>query len=256
MSVLTDACFTNLEVTKNIICNDQVLVDTDRNILGANVVECNTLRYRNLEVSDGTSSATRDLFSTFTTITTATPTTNDNNLLWTERSQGDQNVYSEEIGALTVGGQMNEASGEYAVCVGGRYNESAGIDAVVVGGRENQATGECSISMGVSAMATHDRSFVWNANIDTPAETTSEGQFMVGADMLLFKLPDSTSIKTHMVPEGYACWCWDTARNTLCLKTKQQNVFYKTHLETLVHEIQVKIEPETGNVILVNPDDS
>lgn len=249
MSVLTDACFTNIEVTKNIICNDQVLVDTNRNILGANVVECNTLRYRNLEVSDGTESAARDLFPTFTT-------TVDTDTMLLERVQGDQNVYSEEIGALTLGGQLNEASGEYAVCVGGRYNECAGTDAVVVGGRENQATGECSISMGMSAMATHDRSFVWNANIETPAETTSEGQFMVGADMFLFKLPNSTDIKTHMVPEGYACWCWDTARNTLCLKTKQQNMFYKTHLETLVHEIQVKIDPETGNVILVNPDDS
>lgn len=255
MSVLTDACFTNLEVTKNIICNDKVLIDPDRNILGANVVECNTLRYRNLEVSDSSASANRDLFS-FPVLSSssqqATVSTNYDMLL--ERLQGDQNVYSEEIGAVTLGGRFNEASGEYAVCVGGHYNECAGTDAVVVGGRENQSNGECSVAMGVSAMATHDRSFVWNANDDSPAETTSEGQFMIGAD-LLFKLPDSTTIKTHMVPEGYACWCWDTARNTLCLKTKQQNVFYKTNLDTLVHEIQVKID-DNLNVTLVNPDDS
>ena len=77
---------------------------------------------------------------------------------------------------------------------------------------------------------------------------------MVGGN-LLFKLADSSSIKTHMVPEGYACWCWDTARNTICLKTKQNSVMYKTNLETLVHEIKVNID-EAGVATLVNPDDS
>ena len=250
MSIHTDACFTNIEVTQNIICNDQVFVDLHRNILEANVVECNTLRYRNLEVIGG-SSETRSLFTeSFTTM----PQQQQQQDPFIERLQGDDNVYEEEIGSVVVGGQFNEASGEYSVCVGGKYNECAGKDAVVVGGQENQARGECSVYMGVSAIAAHDRSFVWNADGDVPAETTANHQFMVGGN-LLFKLADSSSIKTHMVPEGYACWCWDTARNTICLKTKQNSVMYKTNLETLVHEIKVNID-EAGVATLVNPDDS
>lgn len=249
MSIPTDACFTNIEVTQNIICNDQVLVDLHRNILAANVVECRTLRYRNLEVIDGLAE-TRDLFTVMPQQQILSVPQDP----FIERLQGEDNVYEEEIGSVVVGGQFNEASGEYSVCVGGKYNECAGKDAVVVGGQENQARGECSVSMGVSAIATHDRTFVWNADNDVPAETTADNQFMVGGP-LLFKLPDSVSIKTHMVPDGYACWCWDSARNTLCLKTKQTNVFYKTTLDTLVHEIQVNID-ETGVATLVNPDDS
>lgn len=247
MSIPSDACFTNIEVTQNIICNDQVLVDLHRNILAANVVECSTLRYRNLEVIDG-SSDTRSLFTPQPQLLSVPQDP------FIDRLQGEDNVYEEEIGSVVVGGQFNEASGEYAVCVGGKYNECAGKDAVVVGGQENQARGECSVSMGVSAIAAHDRTFVWNADDNVPAETTADGQFVVGGN-LLFKLPDSVSIKTHMVPDGYACWCWDSVRNTLCLKTKQNNVFYKTTLDTLVHEIQVNID-ESGVATLVNPDDS
>jgi hypothetical protein len=248
MSIPTDACFTNVDVTHNIICNDQVLVDPQRNIWGANVVECNTLRYRNLEAVDGASD-TRSLF--FTEPQPFLSSNEQDPLL--ERLYGEDNVYTEEIGAVAIGGQFNEASGEYSVCLGGKYNESAGKDAVVVGGRENQAHGDCSLSMGTSALATHDRTFVWNSDVDVPAETTADNQFMVGGN-LLFKLPESSTIKTHMVPEGYACWCWDVSRNTLCLKTKQKNIFYKTNMETLVHEIKVNIDGTS--VTLVNPDDS
>lgn len=250
--ILTDACFTNVEVTKNIIFNDEVLVDTHRNILGANVVDCNTLRYRNLVSIDVDDTQDRSLPGVFSVGVGGTLSTLDSDIV--ERVQGDQNVHSEEIGALALGGKLNEASGEYAVCLGGRYNEAAGNDAVVLGGRENQSTGDCSAALGLAAMAIHDRSFVWSSNGEQPAQTTADGQFVVGADALMFKLPDSTSIKTHMVPDGYACWCWDSSRNTLCLKTKQNNTFYKTNMETLVHEIKVNIDESA--VTLVNPDDS
>jgi hypothetical protein len=248
--ILTDACFTNVEVTKNIIVNDEVLVDTHRNITGANVIECNTLRYRNLvDISVEDDAQDRSFPNVFSVGGFGT---SDSDII--ERVQGDQNVHSEEIGALALGGQFNEASGEYAVCLGGRYNEAAGNDGVVLGGRENQSTGDCSAAMGMAAMAIHDRSFVWSSNGEQPAQTTADGQFMVGADALVFKLPDSTSIKTHMIPDKYACWCWDSSRNTLCLKTKQNNTFYKTNMETLVHEIKVNIDDSGVN--LVNPDDS
>lgn len=246
--ILTDACFTNVEFTKNIICNDEVLVDTHRNITG-NVVECNTLRYRNLVAVGVDDTQDRSFLPGAGVFSLSAGSDSD----LVERVQGDQNIHSEEIGALALGGQFNEASGEYAVCLGGRYNEAAGNDGVVLGGRENQSAGDCSAAMGVAAMAMHDRSFVWSSNGEQPAQTTADGQFMVGAD-LMFKLPDSTSIKTHMVPDGYACWCWDSSRNTLCLKTKQNDTFYKTNMETLVHEIKVHIDD--SGVTLVNPDDS
>lgn len=253
--ILTDACFTNMEVTKNIICNDQVFVDNHRNIWSANVIECNTLRYRNLEAATGVTGERGVVFNGSPSVFGAvglSSSDGDHDII--ERVQGDQNVHSEEIGALALGGQLNEASGEYAVCIGGRYNEAAGKDGVVVGGRENQSVGECSAAMGVAAMAMHDRSFVWNSDDDHPARTTADGQFVVGADAFLFKLPDSAAIKTHMVPNGYACWCWDASRNTICLKTKQTDTFYKTNLDTLVHEIKVVIDND--HVALINPDDS
>lgn len=251
--ILTDACFTNLEITQKIICNDRVLVDTQRNIVGANVIECNTLIYRNLQVADGeqTETAARSLFSPVV----STVPTFDSNSEYIDRLQGDQNVWSEEIGSVTVGGQLNEASGEYSASVGGRYNESSGNDSVTLGGRENQSIGDCSVTMGASSIAQHDRTFVWNANVESPASTTANEQFVVGGN-LVFKLPLSNSVKTHTLPDGYACWCWDQTRNTLCLKTKQNNVFYKTNLDTLVHEIKVDINPETNTVTLINPDDS
>ena len=243
--ILSDAAFTNVEITKNIIFRDNVLIDSNRNI-HANVIECNTLSCKNFDIPNSIVTNSRGIDST--------SGSSSHHLF--ETFQGDQNISSEEVGALVVGGQFNESSGEYSVCIGGRYNESVGNESITVGGRENQSTGDCSVSMGASSVALHDNTFVWNANTDYPIETTMSKQCMIGCDNgLFFKLPLSRNIKTHLVPEGFACWCWDDQLNTLCLKTKQNNTLYKTNLNTLVHEISVNVSPTTGSVQLINPDD-
>lgn len=263
--ILSDAAFSTVEITENFYFRQKLLIDSQRNI-HANAVYCNTLVYNNLEHSGGivaTQNNTRGF--TGSAFDVYDPVSEGRNLQdlqdlkadLFEKLQGDQNVHSEEIGAIAIGGQFSEASGEYAMCLGGKYNEASGKQSVSLGGVENQAIGECSVAMGVTSIALHDHSLVWNSNPNTIVETTNSKQVMVGCDNgLFFKLPKSTDIKTHIVPEGFACWCWDHDHNTLCLKTKQNDVLYKTLLPSLVHDIKVQINPLNGNVVLLNPDDS
>lgn len=257
--ILSDAAFTTVEITDNLYFRKELLVDENRNI-HANVVHCNTLMYTNLAQSNGVSSTPimsmdRDLFVAGTNPSPQTLLA-PSHMELLDKLQGDQNVHSEEVGAVVIGGQFNEASGAYSTCVGGQYNEASGHQSICMGGVENQAVGECATAMGVTSTAMHDNTFVWNGNADQPLETTATKQCMIGCDNgLFFKLPKSTDIKTHLVPDGFACWCWDEAHKTLCLKTKQANTLYKTLLPTLVHEIQVGIDPSTGTVQLINPDD-
>jgi hypothetical protein len=267
--ILSDAAFSTVEITENFYFRQKLLIDSQRNI-HANAVYCNTLVYNNLEHSSGgivaTQSNTRGFTGSAFDVYDNNKEQNFNlnvegrNLHihdMIEKLQGDQNVHSEEVGAIAIGGQFSEASGEYAMCLGGKYNEASGKQSVSLGGVENQAIGECSVAMGVTSIALHDHSLVWNSNPNTIVETTDSKQVMVGCDNgLFFKLPKSTDIKTHIVPDGFACWCWDHDHNTLCLKTKQNDVLYKTLLPSLVHDIKVQINPLNGNVVLVNPDDS
>lgn len=256
--VLSDAAFTAVEITENLYFRQKILVDSHRNV-HANVMYCNTLVYNNLEHASGGIIATPNNLRGFvgSAFDVYDPSMEGRKVDMFEKIQGDQNVHSEEIGAIALGGQFNEASGEYAMCLGGKYNEASGGQSVSLGGLENQAVGECSVAMGVTSIALHDHCLVWNSNPDTPVETTHSKQVVIGCDNgLFFKLPNSTTIKTHIVPDGFACWCWDHENATLCLKTKQNNVLYKTLLPSLVHDIKVQISPSDGKVVLVNPDDS
>lgn len=240
--ILSDAAFTNVEITKNIIFKDDVLVDGNRNVF-ANVITCNLLKYTNLEHTEGTT-------------TTRGATTGFGNFTFTQFQQEQGGFENPKTIEPTLGGHLNEASGEHSVAIGGQYNESTGSDSITLGGRENQAIGDSSIALGVASIASHDNTLVWNSDADTPVESTGTGQCVIGCENgMFFKLPKSRDIKTHIVPEGFACWCWDDTINSLCLKTKQNNILYKTNMRTLEHEIQVKINPETGSAILVNPDD-
>lgn len=231
MEILTDAAFTNVEITDRLIFRDETFIDSDRNI-NAKTVNCDFLSCRNIHIKDAVVNDPENFLNlTRNTVPTAKPVLED----------------------------FNEPLGDHAACVGGRYNEALGQDSVTVGGQENQASGDSSIAMGRSAFARHDHSLVFNTSA-TPAESTAARQCLFASEGgFLFALPKSHDIQTHMVPEGYACWCWDPVAKQVIMKTKQDGVFYKTFLEeTKEHEIRVSLNTEGDSVRMsvINPDHS
>ena len=241
--ILTDAAFTNVEITGNLIFRDRTFIDKDMNI-NAKTVRCDYIECRNIHILDAVVNDPLNFLNNNNNNTTTTTTTR-------------------EFPKITDPLSTNEAPGKDAACLGGTYNEALGDRSVTVGGSENQAAGDSAIAMGSAAFATHAHTLVWNTDPDQPLETTADKQCMLASSGgLFFKLPLSSDVKTHQVPEGFACWCWDAERRTVALKTKQQNVFYKTRLETLEHEIAVRIsdnqDENNGDIRLViqNPDDT
>jgi len=235
--ILTDAAFTNVEITGNLILRDRTFIDKDMNI-NAKIVRCDYIECRNIHILDAVVNDPLNFLNNNTTTTT------------TAREFPKQET------------ETNEAPGKDAACLGGTYNEALGDRSVTVGGSENQATGDSAIAMGSAAFATHAHTLVWNTDPDQPLETTADKQCMLASSGgLFFKLPLSSDVKTHQVPEGFACWCWDAERRAVALKTKQKDVFYKTHLETLEHEIAVRIsdnqdENDGIRLVIQNPDDT
>lgn len=239
--ILTDAAFTNLEITENLFFRDRIFIDRERNI-NAKTVTCDLLSCKNIHIQDGVVDNAQGFLNL--------PNNNNNN-------NNDRGFFDVEA-KNPVAPDFNEPLGTHATCVGGMYNEAVGDASVTVGGVENQALGENAVAMGASAIARHSNSFVWNPNQTVPLESTKEAQCVLGSEGgLLFKLPKSSDIQTHMVPEGFACWCWDEKRNTLTLKTKQRNVMYKSSLDTLENELTVGLSAVNDRVefTLNNPDE-
>lgn len=236
MEILTDAAFTSVEITDRLIFRDETFIDSERNI-NAKTVHCDFLSCRNIHIEDAV--------------------VNDPE---TFLNLGSSNNRSVVIEPMLKKDDFNEPLGDHAACVGGRYNEALGADSVTIGGQENQASGDSSIAMGRSAFAKHDNTLVFNTVGEQPVESTAARQCVFASDGgMLFKLPKSHDIQTHMVPEGYACWCWDPVAKQVIMKTKQDNVFYKTFLEeTKVNEVGVSLETEGDTVRLNvnNPDHS
>ena len=238
--ILTDAKFNIMDITDNLYINGVKTIDKDR-ILYINEIYANKINYTFLENSD----------SKENTVTTNSSfgTSQDTILL---SIQGINNI--SYTNSVTIGGEFNEAISENSTCIGGKGNEANGMASTTLGGTENQSIGLNSVSCGKNAISAHDNTFVFNSS-DTATQSSNVSQFVVGADNgLLFKLPYSSTIHTHEIPNGFAIWCWDKASKNLCLKTKQNNIFYKTDLPTNTHEIKVSISTE--GVILTNPDDS
>lgn len=231
--ILTDAAFTNVEITDSLIFRDKTFIDNERNI-NAKVVTCDTLSCKNIHIENGV-------------------VNNAEEFLNLSSNRGN---FGEIFEAKPT--DFNEPLGAYATCVGGKYNEAVGESSITLGGTENQALGQNAVAMGVSAIARHSNSLVWNPNQTVPLESTKESQCVLGSEGgLLFKLPKSSEIQTHMVPEGFACWCWDEKRNTLMLKTKQKNMMYKSSLDTMENELSVSLSAVNDRVefTLNNPDE-
>ena len=243
--ILHDAAFTTVEITKQLVFNNKVFLDENLNV-HVNKVFADEIVSKTFTIPDGTVyTNTEDRNFSFENTDTS------NRVI-----EGTNNTSNDT--SVTVGGYLNESLGEYSGTFAGRYNESTGENSVVLGGTDNQSTAANSVACGQMAVAKHDNTFVWNAG-DTSCETTMPSQFMVGSDKgLFFKLPNTTDIPTHVLPEGYSVWCWEESTNKLCLKTKRNNVTYKTYLPSEKSEIQVGISVSSdGNIAgvnLLNPD--
>lgn len=71
-------------------------------------------------------------------------------------------------------GMQNVAGGDYAAIVGGFSNETNARGAIVLGGNDNNADGQYSLASGNCAKANHQGSFVWADS--TAADFASTGQ--------------------------------------------------------------------------------
>eukprot|EP00976_Prorocentrum_cordatum_P049099 991247-Prorocentrum_minimum.AAC.1 len=87
--ILTDAAFTNVEITENLFFRDRTFIDKDMNI-NAKTVKCDYIECRNIHIKD----AVVNDPSTFLNLTRELPPTD-----------------------LVVIKSTNEASGEDAVCI-------------------------------------------------------------------------------------------------------------------------------------------
>lgn len=242
--IATDARFTVLDVMNQLYVNDQLVIDSEHNLwvkkLYANVIYYDYLSH--------TSSGTEELLPQATN-------TFDEYSDFLMSLQGFNNIsYTDSV---VIGGVQNESSGTHSICIGGFGNEANGNYSTILGGHENQTIGTNTVVCGKNAIATHDNTFVFNS-AETVTQSTNNSQFVVNAlNGLLFRLPKSHTVRTDHVSEGLAVWCWDERSNppSLCIKTKQQNIFYKQNLPMAVHEIHVIID-ENGQTSVINPDDS
>ena len=245
-----DAVFSNLEITKNIVHNGKIILDLENSVL--NIDSIITSNVSGVDI-DGIRSINAGSFLPHFELDSSINTFRDDEKEEISKLKGDRNLQQSK--SLAIGGELNESVGIYASSLGGQYNESAGPLSATIGGSENKAYGKCSVAMGKNSMCNHDNSFIFNASEDE-LETTLDKQFMIGSDNgIMFKLPKSNCIQTHHIPEGFACWCWDDTHKTTVLKTRQNNVMYKTIVPTEKNELLLSLDiNDTVTASLINPD--
>ena len=249
-----DAVFSNLEITRNIIHNGKVILDTGNgsgstlyidSIVTSNVSGVDLTGIRKITgVSSLSVPIKRDSDPPIATLSN-------------EHSSviGKNNIQSNNK-TVIIGGELNENFGEYSSILGGKYNELYGKQSTIIGGIENKIYSSCSISMGQSAICSHDNSFVFNSS-ENELETTDNSQFIIGSNNgTFFKLPQSAQIKSHLLPEGFACWCWDHNLNSVVMKTKQNDNMYISIIPTKSNNIEIKLQENNGYIlpIIINPD--
>lgn len=252
MELAHDALFSNLEITKKLIHNGKTVLDLEKSTLYIDSIITSNIEGRDFEgireIRGSVNTLTNDLSIDAPSIITFEDKTEILKL------KGDRNFQQKT--SLAIGGELNESIGEHSSTLGGRYNESSGDSSTTIGGTENKASGECSVAMGKNSSCNHDNSFIFNS-ADLELETTLDKQFMIGSENgLMFKLPTSSSIQTHHIPEGFACWCWDPLIKTTILKTKQNGTTYKSLIPTNTDELKIDIKENQNGIqtFLFNPD--
>jgi hypothetical protein len=247
--IFKDNVYSNLEVKHKIhvdtIHARLVVVDT---IIANEINEENM----NINMNGGTNFVPRGLgnFKESNNTTTAI-----NDIFITSLIGEDNHLNEDNDNCVIIGGKINHISGSNSICVGGEGNEIQGNNSIILGGQDNQVNSNNSLAIGNNCINIHDHTLIFNGTEENVAKSTAPSQCVLGADNgTMFKLPMSSAIKTNMIDEGFACICWDPLTNTVCVKTKQSNILYKTNLPTMVHEIRVEIDGM--NTELINPDDS
>lgn len=209
--------------------NENVVLDAERNI-NANDIVCNRLYYQQL-LSSTLLEDTETLSREFAPV-------------------ADASLHTDET--------HNECDGLHSVVLGGFNNEVSGDASVVVGGADNQCVGNFTTTMGVNSVAKHDYSMVWNSDKGINVCTTNTNQLMLNpTNGMHFRLPMSHSVRDDHMLDGFACFCWDSDVNQVCMKTKQNNVMYKCSLPSQVQEIAIQLQVVDDDIKLnlSNPDD-
>jgi hypothetical protein len=231
--ILTDVKYSHIDLTHSLSVNEQVVLDQGRN-LHVEDVFCNRLYYQ-------------QLFN-------ATLLEEDGNM---DRGFTHNDISETTQTPVVIGGEHNECEGKNSVIIGGSNNENLGDSSVVLGGSDNQCVGSFTTTMGVNSVAKHDHTLVWNSDTSKNLCTTNTHQIVMNPlNGFHFRLPHSNNVRNDHMTEGMACFCWDPISKQVCMKTKQDGVFYKSTLPTPIHEllIDLSIVDETVKLTIINPD--
>lgn len=242
----TDVKYSYIDVTRSISINEDVLVDSNKNL------HCNEIRCAKLYTDELHGTANEQTTRSFDATTASSMREVDTNVFVTGASN-----HCTGFGSFAVGGEHNEVQGKYSSILGGRENELDGNYSVILGGKGHQCLGNHSTCAGVNSVTEHDFSFILNTDLDHQAFTTNDQQCVLNASNGTYvRLPLSDTIRTDHVREGMACFVWDDVSKSICLKTKQNNILYKTTLPTVKHEIGVELNVtnEKIDVAMNNPD--
>jgi len=237
----TDVKYSYVDVTQNISINEDVFVDSLKNV-HCNEIRCTKLFTDEVHVLTEVESMPR-------TSRSFNPAANEAEFT-TNHCTGTE--------SLTLGGEFNEVQGNYSSILGGKENEVSGNYSTVIGGMNHQCIGDFSVCMGVNSVAQHDYSFVLNTDVRNQAVTTDSNQCILNATQgVFFRIPECDAVRTDHVSEGMACFVWDKSSKRICVKTKQNNVLYKACLPTIQNEIEVEMNVDSFDRVFTtikNPD--
>lgn len=248
----TDVKYSFVDVTRSISINENVLVDSNKNLY-CNEIRCGKLYTDELHTSTDDGATTRSF--------DPTPEAKGSSVREVETNAYVMGVsnHCTGYGSSILGGEHNEIQGKYSSILGGRENEVDGHYSTVVGGKGHQCLGNHSACFGVNSVVQHDFSIVLNTDNDKQAFTTDHRQCVLSASNGTYiRLPSSNAIRTDHVAEGMACFVWDDSTKSVCMKTKQNDILYKTSLLTSKHEIEVGLSTDNDSVkvAIKNPDQS
>jgi hypothetical protein len=240
----TDVRHSYIDVTENVSINEDVLVDKLKNVY-CNDIHCSKLYVDEIHTNDSMDRSFE------VPVQSVIQEVEPNSFVM------GMNNHCVGVGSTIIGGEDNEVDGNYTSIVGGKENEVHGNFSMVLGGMDHQCISNHSMCMGVKGVAQHDFSLVFNTDNRNQASTTNTKQCIFNAmNGTYFRLPTSDTVRTDHVSEGMACLVWDPATESVCVKTKQNNILYRSSFQTKRHEIEVDLVTSEDSVSLKlnNPD--
>ena len=243
-----DVRHSHVDVNENISVRESVVIDSLKNVF-CNDIRCSKLYVDEIHTTNETNTAERSFDIR------EKSTIND---IESDRFVVGLSNHCFGHGSVTLGGEYNEVHGRYSSILGGRENEVTGSFSTAVGGMDHQCVGNYSTCLGVKSIAQHDFALVLNTDNLNQATTTNDNQCIINAvNGTFLRLPVNDRVRTDHVPEGMACFVWDPITESVCIKTKQKNVFYSSRLPTQRNELEIDLNvvDDTISVTLNNPDE-